>query len=395
MGPFRGGIWDSNPFGGRRGGGGGGGGGYRQTQSQRGGYIDQDPYDDCDSPYLMMSGMHGPGPMIHQATGGPMMGGNSRSYSSYQDSDGNIHEEGYGPNGPYRNSMRGGQVPNGGMGMGMGVGMLPQGRPPPGSLLGGRSTGRPGAFQSVFWTGGNPFRVNGVNGRAGGGQDSRPDSAFRFEMEPAPMRQDGGLTQESADDMAWFMQERTQPVGDGGIAPPNAECPICLEPPSASHLCVQIKGIEGCNHLLGRNCLKEMLLNRPDDQKRCPICRAEFLGEDGIWEDSEEFQQLGNGHNAGGRAPNQGPHPGYGSGAPARPPRGPPAGPPPGYGGPPQMPPSYGGGSLAGSSSYGGSPRAAPLTTPHAAPPGFRNAMRGGARIHGMDDVGMRRDNDE
>ncbi|KAL1799311.1 hypothetical protein ACET3X_003348 [Alternaria dauci] len=240
MGPFQGGIWDANPFGGRR-------GGYQPRQPQRGDYAEQDPYDDYDSP--------------------PMMGGNSYSYSSYQDSDGNMHQEGYGPNGPYRHTMGGAQGPPG---MGMNGGMPPrgpsQGRAPLGSLLGGRSTSRPGAFRSSFWTGPNPFRVNDANGRVNGRADGRhgprPDAAFEIEADPAPMRQDRGLSQEAAEDMAWFMQERTQPVGDGGSAPPNAECPICLEPP-----------------------------------------------KDGVWQDSEQFQQLANGQNAGGRAPHQGPPP--------------------------------------------------------------------------------------
>jgi hypothetical protein len=409
MGPFQGGIWDENPFGGRH----RNGGGYRPSQIQRGGYAEQDPYEGYDVP-PMMGSMGGQGLMMHHAMGSPMMDGNSHSYSSYQDSDGNTHEEGYGPNGPYRNTMRRDQGPPG---MGMDGGMPPrgppQGRPPPGSLLGGRPTGRPGAFRSSFWTGPNPFRVNGansgVNGRADGGQGPRPDDAFRNEVEPAAMRQDRGLSQEAAEDMAWFLQERTQPIGDGRIAPPNAECPICLEPPSASHLCIQIKGIEGCNHMIGRDCLKEMLLNRPDDQKRCPICRAEFLGEDGIWQDSEQFQQLANGQNASGRAPPPRPppshgggiphgHGGYGGGSPAGP-RSPlrdsPVGPPPGYGGPPQMPPSRGHGPSAGPSSYGGPPRAAPLATPHAAPAGLRNAMRGGARVHGVRDVGIGTDGEQ
>ncbi|KAG9193482.1 hypothetical protein G6011_03517 [Alternaria panax] len=409
MGPFQGGIWESNPFGSRR----SGGGGYRPSQPQRSGYAEHDPYsyyDEYDSREPMMDGMGGQGPMMHQVMGGPM-GGNSHSYSSYQDSDGNMHEQGYGPNGPYRNAMHGGQgQPSMGMGGGMPPRGPPQGRPLPGSLLDGRPTGRPGAFQSSFWTGPNPFRVNGatgpVNGRADDGQGSRPDGAFRHEVEPAAMRQDRGLSQEAAEEMAWFMQERTQPVGDSGSTAPNAECPICLEPPSASHLCVQIKGIEGCSHLIGRNCLKEMLLNRPDDQKRCPICRAEFLGEDGIWQDSDQFQQLANGQNAGRRAPPPGPphshggdprqgHGGYDGGPPAGLPRGPPVGPPPGYGSPPQMPPSRGAGPPAGSSSYGGPPRAAPLATPRAAPPGLRNAMRGGARVHGVRDVGIGTDGEQ
>jgi hypothetical protein len=398
---FQGGIWDSNPFGG--GGGGGRGGGYRPTQPQYDDYEDEDPYDDYDYP-SPMTGSMGRGPMHGGMGGGPMTGGNSHSYSSYQDSDGNMHEEGYGPGGPYRNSVRGGQSPGGmmqpGGGSGMGGGMPAQGRPP-GSLLGvGR---RPGAFMSDFWSGPNPFHANGRGGFSGGEPGPRPDGAFRYEMDPAPMRQDHGLTQDTAELMAVFMQENTQPVSEGGAnAPPNAECPICLEPPSASHLCVQIKGIPGCNHMLGRNCLKEMLLNRPDDQKRCPICRAEFLGEDGIWQDSEEFQQLAQGHNTGGRAPPQRPSLGYG---------GSPSGHggghlqrPAGYsGGPSQAPPNYSGshsaspprGSPTGPPSYGGPPRAAPLASPHAAPPGLRNAMRDGANVHGMGDVGGDRSDEQ
>jgi hypothetical protein len=400
MGPFQGGIWDatSNPFGGGSGiGRRGGGGRYPTSQPQ------PNPYDDYESSLPMMEGMRGPSPMYGEmgGMGGPMTGGTSHSYSSYQDSDGNRHEEGYGPEGPFRNSVRGGMGPD----------MMGQGRPRPGSLLGGGSD-RPGAFMSDFWQGPNPFRggggVNGrVNGRAGpsSGPDNTGtrDAAFRYEVDPAPMPPDRGLSQENSELMADFMAEQTQPLG-GPVAPPNAECPICLELPSASHLCVQIKNIPGCNHLIGRDCLKEMLMNRPDDAKKCPICRAEFLGEDGIWQDSEQFQQLG--------GSSQGPPPGYGGGMPQM---------PAGYGGgaaqatpqtprpaPRPAPPHYAGvpstgprpGPPAAPPRYSNPPRpapqaAAPQASSHAAPPGLRNAMRGGARVHGMDDVGRGRGDEQ
>ncbi|KAI4952818.1 hypothetical protein J4E91_003292 [Alternaria rosae] len=401
---FRGGFWDSNPF--RAGGDHRGGGGSRPSQPH------PNAYNNYDNSPPMMGGMRGPGPM-YGGMAAPMIGGQTRSYSSYQDSDGNRHEENYGPGGPFSNSVHGGTR----MGQGMNPSMPPQGRPPPGSLLGGPSRG-PRAFSSSFWTGANPFRSNGANGRPNGRSGPNTglrDPSFRMEVDPAPMPPDRGLTSENSELMASFMAENTQPLG-GAIPPPNAECPICLEPPSASHLCVQIKDIPECNHLIGRECLKEMLVNRPDDAKKCPICRAEFLGEDGIWQDSEQFQQLGWG----------GP-PGYGGG------------PPPGYGGPPPRPAGYGGGlpqappgfgrgapqmppqaprptprpappsyaSAAASPAPPGppsymaaprpppTPRTAPGASPHAAPPGLRNAMRGGARVHGMGDFGRGRGNEQ
>ncbi|KAI4671242.1 uncharacterized protein J4E88_009275 [Alternaria novae-zelandiae] len=401
---FQGGIFGgSNPF--RSGGGRTGGGGGRPSQPQ------PNPYEDYDNSPPMMGGMRSPGPTYGGGMGSPMTGGQTHSYSTYQDSDGNRHEEGYGPGGPFSNSARGG--------MGMSQGPPPQGRPHPGSLLGGRNTG-PGAFSSSFWSGPNPFRSNGANGPPNGrsGPNTGPrDPSFRMEVEPAPMPPSNGLTSETSELIADFLAEQTQPLG-GPITPPNAECPICLEPPSASHLCVQIKNIPGCNHLIGRECLKEMLVNRPDDAKKCPICRAEFLAEDGIWQDSEQFQQLGRGGPAGYGG---GPPPGYGGGMSPR---------PAGYGGggpphapqmPPQAPrpmpqptprptprpapPSYASAAASpaprGPPSYMATPRppptprAAPGPSPHAAPPGLRNAMRGGARVHGMGDVGRGRGNEQ
>ncbi|KAI4934436.1 hypothetical protein J4E85_002293 [Alternaria conjuncta] len=364
---FQGGIFGgSNPF--RPGGGRTGGGGGRPSQPQ------PNPYDDYNNSPPMMGGMRSPGPMYGGGMGGPMTGGQTHSYSTYQDSDGNRHEEGYGPGGPFSNSVRGG--------MGMGQGPPLQGRPTPGSLLGGRNTG-PGAFSSGFWSGPNPFRSNGANGAPNGrsGPNTGPrDPSFRMEVEPAPMPPSNGLTAENSDLIADFLAEQTQPLG-GPITPPNAECPICLEPPSASHL-------------------------------------AEFLAEDGIWQDSEQFQELGRGGppGYGGGAPigyggGMSPRPaGYGGGGPPQA--------PPGFGrGAPQMspqaprptprpaPPSYASAAASpappGPPSYMAAPRppptprAAPGPSPHAAPPGLRNAMRGGARVHGMGDVGRGRGNEQ
>ncbi|OAL45177.1 hypothetical protein IQ07DRAFT_218058 [Pyrenochaeta sp. DS3sAY3a] len=58
--------------------------------------------------------------------------------------------------------------------------------------------------------------------------------------------------------------------------PANTECPICFENVK-SHLCVRITGIEGCNHMIGLDCLKEMLAQDPDNQKTCPMCRTEWI----------------------------------------------------------------------------------------------------------------------
>ena len=81
-------------------------------------------------------------------------------------------------------------------------------------------------------------------------------------------------------------------------------------------------------------------MHRPGDRKECALCRELFLKEDGIWQDSAEFDQLAQGINGGGR---QHPAPGGLGGAPTGPPcglpRGLPAGPPRG---PPHGPPAQG-----------------------------------------------------
>lgn len=57
------------------------------------------------------------------------------------------------------------------------------------------------------------------------------------------------------------------------IPPLLDECPICLDD-FALEDCLQITGIEGCNHRIGRTCLEKLLLTDPDEEKRCPLCRT-------------------------------------------------------------------------------------------------------------------------
>jgi hypothetical protein len=283
-GAFQGGTWGSgNPFRGV-----GGDRGMRPIQPMRGyggGYEDEYGYGE---------GYGTPGPM-------PMAGG--------MRSTGYIH----------------GQMPTmmGGMSMGMGgMGSTPY---PYGGGMGG-SAPMPMSGDML----GEDTRppVNGRNGNHD--QGAQLDPRFSRELEPGPLPHDRPLTQDSAETMAEFMQRHTQPISESGAnAPPNDDCPICLEPPSAEHLCVQLKDIPGCNHMIGRECLKQMLTRRPDDKKECPLCRATFLAEDGVWQDPAAFDQLALGIGSGGHRPS----PAYGLGAgPIGPPRGTPAG----YGGPPR-----------------------------------------------------------
>ncbi|CAA9962922.1 zf-RING-2 multi-domain protein [Pyrenophora teres f. maculata] len=306
--PFTGGIWGSSLF--RRSGRGGGAshptpqhanlptlGGY--------GYVDED-YSDNESPFGPMRG--GMGPMGAYGGGNTPLG-QSFSHTSYQDSDGNVHEQGYGPGGSYSRSMGPGQMY-----------MMSGGAGPAGSsLLGGRRAGGiSGPFMSAFWMDGNSVR--GPNGRGSpagfSGQERglQPDGAFAFELDPAPLPRDNGLSEDNAMVMAEFMQLHTQPVGERGAnAPPNSECPICLEPPSQSHLCVQIKGVPGCNHMIGRDCLEELLIRDSDEKKECPLCRAEFLASNFIEQGSDEWNQLAQGRggaqseHAARRGPRRGP----------------------------------------------------------------------------------------
>lgn len=81
--------------------------------------------------------------------------------------------------------------------------------------------------------------------------------------------------------------------------PANTECPICFEDVK-SHVCVKIIGIEGCNHMIGLECLKEMLAQDPDNQKTCPMCRTEWVSDvNGGVSDAHEWEDFpGNGESS-------------------------------------------------------------------------------------------------
>lgn len=327
--PFTGGIWDFSPF---RSSDGNGGNAPRPIPPRantpvrmRFGYNYED-YEDYDN-YNYYAGddeddyehdyndadvaFYGPARRDMRPIGGHSGGnaptGQNFSYTSYRDSDGNVREQGYGPGGSYGRSMGRGQV----NGMSGDLGRAG------GSLHAGRGAGGP--FLSSFWTGANPFR--GVNGRTGSAgvpsweRSVQPDEAFAVEYAPAPLPRDNGLSEDNGMIIAEFLQQHTKPAAYGGAnAPPNSECPICLEPPSGSHGCVQIKGIPGCSHMIGRECLYELMIRNSDEKKECPLCRAEFLASNFIEQGSEEWNQLAQGR--GGPPRSRAPVPARHGGAP-------------------------------------------------------------------------------
>jgi hypothetical protein len=60
--------------------------------------------------------------------------------------------------------------------------------------------------------------------------------------------------------------------------PPNTECPVCVEG-IEEHICVKIVNIEGCTHLIGLECLKALFEHMPDAEKKCPLCRTQWIPE--------------------------------------------------------------------------------------------------------------------
>ncbi|KAL6706237.1 hypothetical protein ACN47E_005972 [Coniothyrium glycines] len=88
------------------------------------------------------------------------------------------------------------------------------------------------------------------------------------------------------DDHTQFLTERT------AARLQNQECPICLES-AEEHQCVQITGISGCRHMFGAECLKKWLEANPESKKICPLCRADWLPEVGIWEDDPRSRSRG------------------------------------------------------------------------------------------------------
>jgi hypothetical protein len=115
---------------------------------------------------------------------------------------------------------------------------------------------------------------------------------FPIEFEPPPLEEDMGPTESSEQRINRFIAQHTEPLTAANTTSiTNYDCPICIENASA-HSCVKIKGIAGCEHMIGRDCLKELLSRRPDDEKTCPLCRAVWLPENGVWQDSEQWRGL-------------------------------------------------------------------------------------------------------
>jgi hypothetical protein len=54
------------------------------------------------------------------------------------------------------------------------------------------------------------------------------------------------------------------------------DCPICLDTYSLE-TCLRMTGIDGCNHHIGHKCLEEMLRSHPNEEKKCPLCRAVWI----------------------------------------------------------------------------------------------------------------------
>ena len=107
--------------------------------------------------------------------------------------------------------------------------------------------------------------------------------------------------QDSGDRAAKFMAEHTDFLSHADTSePPNTECPICLEG-IEDHICVKITNIPGCQHLIGMKCLEELLKRNPDEKKECPLCRAQWIKEDGVWQGSEEWNDLAGGRGRGVR----------------------------------------------------------------------------------------------
>ncbi|KAF2023348.1 hypothetical protein EK21DRAFT_94986 [Setomelanomma holmii] len=99
-----------------------------------------------------------------------------------------------------------------------------------------------------------------------------------------------------------FLTKHTDFLSHADGDPPNTNCPICLDS-IEEHICVKIVNIPGCGHVIGMKCLEELLKRSPDDRKECPLCRAVWIEEDGIWQGSEEWNALANGGGGGHSVP--------------------------------------------------------------------------------------------
>jgi Zn-finger nucleic acid-binding protein len=109
-------------------------------------------------------------------------------------------------------------------------------------------------------------------------------SYFPEEFDPNPVAEDRVPTERSERRINHFIAQHTEPLTAANTtSTTNTDCPICMEDATA-HDCVKIKGIVGCEHMIGQNCLKEFLSRQWNKDKTCPLCRAVWL-RNGVWED--------------------------------------------------------------------------------------------------------------
>ncbi|KAH7396164.1 hypothetical protein BKA66DRAFT_546552 [Pyrenochaeta sp. MPI-SDFR-AT-0127] len=197
----------------------------------------------------------------------PSRGRNSYSFSSYRDSDGNIYQSGHGPGGYFSSPRRVGRVghnhPMNRVGLGD-IASMPDMR----------------IFTHETPTSGGHL------------EDSNFGNGAEFP------------SANESDRAAQFMERHIDFLSHGDtIDPPNTSCPVCLEG-IEEHICVQIKDIPGCSHVIGLSCLEEFLKRDPNQKKECPLCRKVWIPEDGIWQDDERWSRVGQ---VGGRSSNRPP----------------------------------------------------------------------------------------
>lgn len=133
-----------------------------------------------------------------------------------------------------------------------------------------------------------PFHAHPIPPRRYGHAPGPTRGDFPVEFEPHPLPEDYQPTQSSEQRINNFVTRNTEPLTAANTtSTTNTDCPVCMEN-SAAHPCVKINGIQGCEHMIGRNCLKEFLKQGPDDEKTCPLCRAVWLAENGVWQDAEQ-----------------------------------------------------------------------------------------------------------
>ena len=136
-----------------------------------------------------------------------------------------------------------------------------------------------------------PFHAHPTPSRRPGYVPVPTRGGFPVEFEPHPLPADYQPTESSEQRINNFVARNTEPLTAANTtSTTNTDCPVCMEN-AAAHPCVKIKGIQGCEHMIGRDCLKEFLKQRPDDEKTCPLCRAVWLAENGVWQDSDQWSE--------------------------------------------------------------------------------------------------------